>query len=190
MKELVEIQCKLKAPKSRRSLFGNYMFRSCEDILQAVKPILSKAECTLTISDNVIVVADRVYVEAIATITNSNGETVSSTAYAREPLAKKGFDETQLTGITSSYARKYALNGLLAIDDSVDVDAMQKESEASEEKSKETLARALAEIEKAKDVKVLSAIYKDYIGMMNEQDKQEATKSLTAKRKALEYDRA
>jgi hypothetical protein len=186
MKELIEIQSKLKSPKARRSLFGNYMFRSCEDILEAVKPLLSKNGCTITINDAIEAIGERVYVKSTATIRNSSGDTESATAFAREPLVKRGFDETQLTGVATSYARKYALNGLLAIDDSVDADAVQKESDAAEKKSKETLARVRTEIGKAKDLNVLGAIYKEYIGMMDEGDKQAATALLSARRKELQ----
>lgn len=185
MKELIIIQSKLKAPKARRSLFGNYNFRSCEDILEAVKPLLNENGCTITISDSIELVGERYYVKATATLRNSQGETVEASAYARESFSKKGIDESQLTGVSSSYARKYALNGLFAIDDSVDSDSINDETNSAEEKSKVTLARVKAEIKRAKDLNVLGAIYKEYIGMMDEGDKKIATALLTARRKEI-----
>ena len=124
MKELIYIQSNLKAPKNQWNDFGKYSYRNAENILEAVKPLLSEKGCTLTISDEIVQFGDRVYVKATATIKNSSGETESATAFAREPLSKKGQDESQVTGSASSYARKYALNGLFAIDDNKDADAL------------------------------------------------------------------
>ena len=123
MNELVHIQSELKAPKTQFNTFGGYKYRSAEDILEAVKPLLAKYDCTLTISDDIIQVADRIYVRAEATITNKDGQAVTTHALAREEEAKKGMDASQITGTASSYARKYALNGLFAIDDTKDADA-------------------------------------------------------------------
>ena len=122
MKELNEIQKRLKAPKGQYNAFGKYKYRSAEDILEAVKPIYIEQNCTLTISDSIELVGERYYVKATAKLTNSEGVSVETSAYAREDLAKKGMDEAQITGSTSSYARKYALNGLFAIDDEKDPD--------------------------------------------------------------------
>ncbi len=119
-----EIQAKLKAPKGQTNTFGKYKYRSCEDILEAVKPILFEYGYHLRIKDDMVLVGDRVYVKAIATVFNGREEIESSTAYAREALSKKGMDEAQITGAASSYARKYALNGLFAIDDTKDADTM------------------------------------------------------------------
>lgn len=119
---LNKIQCELKAPKTQMNKFGGYAYRSCEDILEAVKPLLQKYEAVLTIGDEIIAVADRIYVKATATLKGKDGE-VGVSAYAREPASKKGSDESQITGAASSYARKYALNGLFAIDDAKDADA-------------------------------------------------------------------
>ncbi len=124
MKELNTIQTQMHAPKGQRNKFGNYNYRSCEDIQEAVKPFLKQTECTLVISDEVVAVLDRVYVKATATLTNAEGATVVNTAYAREAQTKKGMDDSQITGATSSYARKYALNGLFCIDDTKDADAI------------------------------------------------------------------
>ena len=122
MKELIEIQAKLKAPKNQRNNFGKYNYRSAEDILEALKPLLSEYKCFVTLSDDLREVGDRVYIKATATITNAEGLSVNTIAYAKEPLTQKGMSETQITGSASSYARKYALNGLFAIDDNKDDD--------------------------------------------------------------------
>lgn len=118
---LTGVQAKLKAPKNQVNKFGGYKYRSCEDILEAVKPLLDECDATLTISDSIELIADRVYVKATATF-KAGEEVESVTAYAREPISKKGMDEPQITGTASSYARKYALNGLFLIDDTKDPD--------------------------------------------------------------------
>lgn len=122
MKELINIQLELKAPKSNYNSFGKYRYRSAEDILTAVKPLLEKYGCLLTLTDELVNIGDRYYVCAKATLKNSNGGTASTTAFAREDETKKGMDGSQITGAASSYARKYALNGLFAIDDNKDSD--------------------------------------------------------------------
>ena len=119
--KLISIQKELKVPKSQRNTFGNYNYRNCEDILEAVKPLLSKHECVLTLSDSIEAVGSRYYVKALARITDGK-DSIEVTAYAREAETKKGMDDSQITGSTSSYARKYALNGLFAIDDTKDAD--------------------------------------------------------------------
>lgn len=124
MKQLQQIQQQLKAPKGQYNTFGKYKYRSCEDILESVKPILAAADCTLTLSDEIICLGERFYIKATATLTNSSGEAVSTTAFAREEETKKGMDASQITGTASSYARKYALNGLFCIDDTKDADAL------------------------------------------------------------------
>lgn len=130
---LNKIQCELKAPKTQMNKFGGYAYRSCEDILEAVKPLLQKYEAVLTIGDEIIAVADRIYVKATATLKGKDGE-VGVSAYAREPASKKGSDESQITGAASSYARKYALNGLFAIDDAKDADATNTHEDARDKK--------------------------------------------------------
>ena len=122
MKELIAIQSELKAPKTQVNKFGGYKYRKAEDILEAVKPLLAKQKCTLTITDDIVLVGNRIYVKASATIKNEKGECETSTGWAREEENKKGMDASQITGASSSYARKYALNGLLAIDDNQDSD--------------------------------------------------------------------
>ena len=124
MKELIKIQTELKAPKWNYNNFGKYKYRSAEDILEAVKPVLHKYNCYITISDDVIELSGRFYIQATATITNDKWESENVVAYAREPEIKKWMDVSQITGSTSSYARKYALNWLFAIDDTKDADTM------------------------------------------------------------------
>lgn len=116
---LNKIQKELKAPKNQMNAFGNYRYRSCEDILEAVKPLLGEA--TLTLSDEIVLIGDRYYVKATATLTTGL-KVIFCSAYARESLDKKGMDSAQITGAASSYARKYALNGLFCIDDNKDAD--------------------------------------------------------------------
>jgi hypothetical protein len=133
MKTLIErlavIQQELHAPKGQRNTFGNYNYRSCEDILTSVKPLLNGL--VLTINDDIFSVLDRVYVKATVTLTDGE-HSLSNTAYARESVVKKGMDESQITGATSSYARKYALNGLLMIDDNKDADTMDNRPTVNE----------------------------------------------------------
>lgn len=118
--KLNKIQQEIKAPKNQFNSFGGYNYRSCEDILEAVKPLLD--DCILTISDDIIFVGDRVYVKATATLSDEDGQ-ISTTAFAREAESRKGSDCSQLTGASSSYARKYALAGLLLLDDQRDADS-------------------------------------------------------------------
>lgn len=122
MNILSSIQTELNAPKNQRNNFGNYNYRSCEDILEGLKPLLKEYECSVVVSDEMQLIGDRFYVKATARLLKNNEVIGESTAYAREPLNKKGMDEAQITGATSSYARKYALNGLFAIDDNKDAD--------------------------------------------------------------------
>lgn len=122
MKELITIQSELKAPKTQVNRFGGYKYRKAEDILEAVKPLLAKQKCTLIISDDIVMIGNRIYVKATATIKNEKGECETTTGWAREEETKKGMDGSQITGASSSYARKYALNGLFAIDDNADSD--------------------------------------------------------------------
>lgn len=121
MEALLKIQNELKAPKGQYNSFGKYNYRSCEDILEALKPLLLKYNATMYITDDVVSVGNRIYVKATATISDGK-ETISVSAFAREPESRKGMDEAQVTGATSSYARKYCLNGLFNIDDTKDSD--------------------------------------------------------------------
>lgn len=124
MRRLISIQQKLKAPKNQRNNFGGYMYRSAEDILESVKPLLAEEKVVLIISDDIVNLGDRFYVRATATLYDEEGKEIAhSSALAREADDKKGQDASQITGAASSYARKYALNGLLCIDDTKDADA-------------------------------------------------------------------
>ena len=136
--KLQEIQRDLKAPKGQRNKFGNYNYRSCEDVLEAVKPLAHKLDCIVLLSDQLVNIGDRFYIEATATLVETETkEEVCTTALARESLTKKGMDDSQITGTASSYARKYALNGLFAIDDTKDSDTNEsKDNEKREEKPK------------------------------------------------------
>lgn len=134
--ELARIQKELHAPKNQRNKFGNYNYRSCEDILEALKGVIG--DCCVTASDEIVMVGDRIYVKATATVSLGD-ESISTTAFAREEENKKGMDASQLTGSTSSYARKYALNGLFLIDDNKDADATNDhgKSEAQQKPQKQ-----------------------------------------------------
>lgn len=123
--KLNAIQTELKAPKNQYNSFGKYNFRNCEDILEAVKPFLKEHKAILKLSDKVLQIGDRYYVEATAVLIDAEKpeEKIDSTAFSREEDAKKGMDGSQITGTASSYARKYALNGLFAIDDAKDADS-------------------------------------------------------------------
>ena len=167
---LINIQGELKAPKTNYNKFGNYAYRSAEDILEALKPILQKNNCILTLSDDIILIGNRFYIKAIATLSN-------------EKESIKGMDGAQITGSCSSYARKYALNGLFAIDDTKDLDATnthgqatkqvvkpqqqaQSNSNYSKAQEDEELAEAVAEaidrVKRTKTRKELESVYKNY----------------------------
>lgn len=131
---LVEVQAELNAPKNQRNTFGNYNYRSAEDIIEAVKPLLKKRGLLLNISDEMVEVGGRVYVKAVAEVFDKENS-MQATAYAREQETKKGMDDAQITGSASSYARKYALNGLFAIDDTKDPDTQDNTNEGALEKT-------------------------------------------------------
>jgi hypothetical protein len=185
MKELIAIQSELKAPKNQWNDFGKYNYRSAEDILEAVKPLLKKHECHLTISDEMVVLGDRYYVKATATLAKE-GESISTTAYAREEESKKGMDSSQITGSTSSYARKYALNGLFCIDDTKDPDYTNthgKEPTPKAVNPKETVKKelkgAIDALNKCKDIASVDEVVKAYKTLWTNQD----FKNATAKRR-------
>ncbi len=196
MKELITIQTRLNAPKGQYNNFGKYKYRSCEDILAAVKPLLKEVGCTLTISDDVIMVGNRIYIKATAMLTNGSNETVVTTAFAREEEQKKGMDGSQVTGAASSYARKYALNGLFAIDDTKDADSLNNNAQytqqgqpasstqvpGNEQLSEIFNAYAKPAIEQAQTAEDLTRIYNDYPAL---QIMREFMSALTARRKAL-----
>lgn len=219
MKELIEIQNRLNAPKSRRNDFGKYNYRSAEDILKAAKPLLKELGCTLLLSDDVKEVGaaytyntqnkngvsayqgTRVYVVATATIINSQGEKLSVQGMAREEVVKAGMDSAQITGAASSYARKYALNGLFAIDDGEDADTLntspqytQQQGQApfppaqpqqrGDEMTPEEIFNGYAKpaIEQARTKEELAQIYNDYAVL---QPCEFFVSALTAQRKKL-----
>ena len=158
---LVKIQRELKAPKSKWNDFSKFNYRSCGDILEAVKPLLSDGYF-LTLSDEIVQVGERYYVKATAKLSNGK-ESIVIQAFARESLDKKGMDEAQITGATSSYARKYALNGLFAIDDAKDADTDGKKEKVNVEKllsatEMKALAGILQSITNAKNIEELDAV--------------------------------
>ena len=144
--KLSKIQSKLKAPKSQRNTFGNYNYRNCEDIMEAAKPLLNEQGLSLVVGDDIVMVANRIYVKAIATLSDGTN-TIQTSALAREAEFQKGMSDSQLTGSASSYARKYALNGLFAIDDTKDSDH-DSQYQAEPQQRPETLSGYL----KAKDI--------------------------------------
>lgn len=179
MKRLIEIQQELKAPKNQRNTFGGYNFRSCEDILEAVKPLLAKHKLALIINDEVtaidggyelkeqtekkakhIIASNRVYIKSTATLYDDEGKIIAQTsALAREEETKTGMDASQLTGATSSYARKYALNGLFAIDDNKDSDCTNKHNKDLPQNNDIDIIEGLKACD---NIKNLNAYYKEY----------------------------
>ena len=161
--KLIAIQSELKAPKSQYNNFGKYAYRNCEDILEALKPILKEHKSTIYISDEIVTVLERFYIKATVTFIDAEtGEKIINTAYAREEESKKGMDGSQVTGASSSYARKYALNGMFAIDDTKDSDFTNTtvkgdNSALSEAQIKRLLAIASKVNISADDVKVVVA---------------------------------
>lgn len=177
-KKLFEVQQELKAPKNQRNTFGNYNYRSCEDILEALKPVLAAHEATVFISDKVVVKENSwAYIESTATFVDiETGESISTTAFARETENKKGMDASQITGSASSYARKYALNGLFLIDDTRDADTDEHHIQTTATKPKAfskddvtALRWDLVNVATAtkKDVKELEAWVSQQIGVDN-----------------------
>lgn len=158
MKVLQKIQQELKANKGQYNEFGKYAYRSCEDILEAAKPVLAKYDAAITLSDDIVLIGDRYYVKATATLTiavnNTKAMTFTTTAFAREAVARKGMDESQITGSASSYARKYALSGLFALDDTKDADTMDNRAKpATQETTKPTPAADKLVVARAKKCK-------------------------------------
>lgn len=139
--KLLAVQAELKAPKGQTNDFGKYKYRSCEDILESVKPLLVKNKASLVISDSLELIGERYYIKATATFMDvENGETIENTAFARESAEKRGMDDSQITGATSSYARKYALNGLFLIDDTKDADTNEFRNQQEKGKAKQESA--------------------------------------------------
>lgn len=169
MNQLQTIQQKLIAPKGQFNSFGKYKYRNCEDILEAVKPHLAETKTALTLSDRILEAGGRIYVEAMATLFAEDGSIIAQvTAYAREEESKKGMDSSQLTGATSSYARKYALNGLFCIDDVKDADSRDNSTEKplknanpaqASEPSVDLLKQAIDRIDNAKNLEELKFVF-------------------------------
>ena len=155
--KLREVQTQIKAPKNLYNTFGKYKYRNAEGILEAVKPYLNGYNLCLTLSDEIVQVGDRYYVKATATLYDGVGsESVSVSAYAREAVSKKGMDDSQITGTASSYARKYALNGLFLLDDTKDADTDENRIERENRSTtiSKTEAKALYSVLQKNDIDV------------------------------------
>lgn len=164
--KLLNIQTELKAPKGQYNSYGNYKYRSCEDILEAVKPLLKKYNCVLMINDIIEHIGDRYYIKAIASIEDVDEpdklSRISNIAYAREEETKKGMDGAQITGTASSYARKYALNGLFLIDDTKDADTDEHAKQTGAEKKTASEDKKAS----AKQVELVNKLVKDKDAML------------------------
>lgn len=175
---LIEVQGRLKAPKGQYNSFGKYKYRSSEDILEAVKPLLVEQGLLLTLNDDIVMVGDRIYVKAIATIRYGE-DSIQSVAFAREELDKKGMDASQVTGAASSYARKYALNGLFCIDDTKDSDATNNGGKNIEPEN-QLMDVALSDAINAESESALKAVWENYPSLQGNK----AFRSIINKRKA------
>lgn len=179
MEELIKIQTELKAPKNLYNSFGKYKYRNAEGIMEAVKPLLKKYNCYLTLCDDIHMIGDRYYLRATATIINKDGKSVVVSALAREDESKKGLDGAQLTGSTSSYARKYALNGLFLIDDTKDADSdeynVESDNRANKEKidadkQRAALAKKFPDVFAAKTKDELMAVYNNHADLQGDSE--------------------
>ena len=157
--KLVIVQQELIAPKNQYNNFGKYAYRSCEDILEGLKPCLKKVKAAVTISDEVVHIGERYYIKATATFHDAeSGDSISNAAYAREDETKKGMDVSQVTGSTSTYARKYALNGLFCIDDVKDADSRDNRQKAAKRQQKDEAETRKIENSVIPEVKVKALI--------------------------------
>lgn len=143
VERLQAVQSELKAPKGQTNKFGNYRYRSAEDILESLKPLLKKNGLALILTDEMVEIGNRIYVKASAAVIDPMGAQLSVNGYAREAEVKKGMDDSQITGSASSYARKYALNGLFAIDDTKDADATNTHGKGAARKPQKEKTNAL-----------------------------------------------
>jgi hypothetical protein len=163
VEKLATIQQELKAPKGQYNSYGGFNYRSCEDLLEAVKPLLKSTRCILTISDELVNVGNRYYIKAVAKLTDTEATKepyyIINEAYAREEETKKGMDGAQITGTASSYARKYALNGLFCIDDTKDADTDEHAKQTGAEPKEEKKASA-------KQIELLKGLVKDIDAML------------------------
>lgn len=164
--KLIKVQSELKAPKGQKNTFGNYNYRSAEDILEAVKPLLSEQGLLMTITDIIDQIGERYYIQAKVILTDGE-DTVEVTGYARESLNKKGMDDSQITGTASSYARKYAMNGLFLIDDTKDSDSNENRTERENRAKK---ADVEAEREKQAKIAKLNAQYERALKAANDKE--------------------
>ncbi len=183
MQKLLEVQSKLKAPKGQTNKFGGYKYRSAEDILEALKPLLKEHELVMTINDEIVEVAGRVYVKATVRLSDDE-KSITTSAFAREPINKKGMDESQVTGAASSYARKYALNGMFAIDDTKDADTMDnsKEQSDSEKVKRQTIVAINKMTDKDKLIELAQKIESSTV--LEAQHKQELLDMISEKANA------
>lgn len=167
LKKLNTLQTELKVGKTRENKFGGFKYRSVEDIYMAVKPLLQKHNAVLTLSDDIIDKGERIYIKATATLKcTETSEEYSVSAFAREALTKKGMDDAQLTGSCSSYARKYALNGLFMLDDTQDIDELDNSDKPKQDNSKQVQEfQGKATNEHGVDVKTITNIITAYIGI-------------------------
>lgn len=166
LQKLIDVQGKLKAPKGQYNNFGKYKYRSCEDILEAVKPLLVERGLLLTIKDEVLMVGERYYIRAIAAITDGTNS-IEAVAFAREEETKKGMDSSQVTGAASSYARKYALNGLFCIDDNKDSDTTNHGEKSAQTGAKQAdenplLDMAMSDARNAPNLRTLQEVWNNY----------------------------
>lgn len=183
--QLMAIQNELKAPKNQWNDFGKYHYRSLEDITEAVKPIAAAHDCVFTMSDEIVQIGERYYVKAMATLTNKDSERVSSTAYAREALTKKGMDDSQISGTASTYARKYAAGGLFALDDTKDADTNEYHKTTTDAKA-EAREALIAEI-KAQGLS-MDAVAKEY-GINSKSTAADLKKALTGLKEGQNNDK-
>lgn len=173
--ELIKIQSSLKAPKNNYNSFGRYKYRSCEDILESCKKILAENKCYITLNDNIEYVGNRFYIKATASLRREDGTLIAeANAFAREEETKKGMDAAQITGAASSYARKYALCGLLAIDDNKDADALNVDDNKDDNIVQITFTQMMQNLINAKseqELKEISSFIKDMVITDDEKSK-------------------
>lgn len=162
--KLNHIQTNLNAPKNLFNKFGNYKYRNLEGIFEGLKPLLQETKCTVTVSDEIVCVNEMNYIKATATLANGSDESISVTGWARESVQKKGMDDSQITGSTSSYARKYAMNGLFAIDDTKDADSMDNSNHVTVTKksSPKKKDKVLTDSQRANLLSLLEKTDKEY----------------------------
>ena len=168
MKELINLQSELKAPKNQYNNFGKYYYRNAEDILEALKPFLKAQNCYLTLSDEIKEVGGRIYVEATVILINSEGNTITATASAREAETKKGMDDSQITGAASSYARKYALNGMFAIDDTKDADTTNEKPK--KQAATQEIVNEVKQLSKEGEINKARLLYNKYVFTENQRN--------------------